>query len=160
MTLTPYEMQEEFDPLRELVADFELSCLLLSAGFPQDTRLWWHTTTTTNKGGLPHKFLSAQRAGAICAAPTSEEVGRILPPSFVTLKVGKTYSFVDLMNCDYKLPEGGVAGGGLVIKKIQGCDDTSEVACRVRGAMVLIAKGLFKKIAEHEAEEKKADEPR
>lgn len=151
--LSPYEMKEVFEPLRPLVSDFELSCLLRHAGVPQKTALYWHLPRvfTNAKDKNKFAFLSEVPAGAHCAAFTSEELGRLLDSQFCTVRVGAGYIFVDLMACTFKKldtveGEKRVEGGGLVLQMVRGADKT-EVHCRARAVILLEGKKIlqFKK---------------
>lgn len=148
--MNSYETKDLFEPLRPLVSDFEISCLLRHAGVPQKTALYWHLprvfTNSPDKNKLA--YLSNQAVDAHCSAFTSEELGRFLDSQFCTVRVGTSYVFVDLMACSFKkidTPEGAkVEGGGLVLQMVRGAEDKTETHCRARAIILLEGKKILK----------------
>lgn len=149
MAQIPFETKDLFEPLRPLVTDFEISCLLRHAGVSQKAALYWHLPRvfTNSPDKNRHAFLSNVAADAHCAAFTSEELGRFLDSQFCTVRVGKGYVFVDLMACTFKkldTPEGSkVEGGGLVLQMVRGAEDKTECHCRARAIILLEGKKIL-----------------
>lgn len=147
--MIPYDVKEFFEPLRPLVVDFELSCLLRHAGVPQKSAFYWHLPRVFTNAPDKNKraFLSNVAADAHCAAFTSEELGRFLDSQFCTVRVGKGYVFVDLMACAFRKMEPAegqkAEGGGLVLQMVRGAEDNTEVHCRARAIILLEGKKVL-----------------
>lgn len=145
--INPYENKDLFEPLRSLVSDFEISCLLRHAGVPQKTALYWHLPRVFANHADKNRmaFLSSDATDAHAAAFTSEELGRFLDSQFCTVRIGKGYVFVDLMACSFKKVDDNDAakGGGLVLQMVRGAEDKTEVHCRARAIILLEGKKVL-----------------
>lgn len=129
----------EDENITPLVADFEIACLLHRSGFPQKTAFYWCKPMVISLHALP--YLSGKPEDAVAAAPTSEEIGRFLPSQYATMKVGELFLFIDLMATTYRPAEESANGGGIILNRIRGAEDKTEVGCKAKGLLHLLRAG-------------------